>query len=437
MTEASVPDFQVNILRNVGVAQAAYLAASSQKAKKACARNAEESAKCSRALLQLQIIGATAKIDLLDDLERLTDENKLFTIFDLLDKEGSGLADSRAIADGLLSIGGDASYVDNLTRAAKSIDMIDVDHDGKIKCSEFQRFLNILLNETGCTLHEVAELLVTHIVFPDISEAAPTAPSFEDRIDALFMIFDTNGDGNVDKKEVSSGFAKMMDKMDENTKIAWGALLLVPEEGNRILSFQEFVELLTNIAAAAKMEFNLFADTATLALCRTKGAATENLSYLFMGNELKAAMSEMEQMEKDTDGTIDPVQYGRMQRLFILWDLDRNGYIDLSEMLFGFRKFQDAKNISNTVEECVSAMLAFDTNDDAKLDMQEFAGFLVRFAKTSNVSVSELVDFMIVTSALKDNDMAEQDYIEAIGKKGTEAIMRRKGKRSIRSSILG
>lgn len=437
MTESNVPDYQVNLLKNVGIAQAAYLATSSQKSKKACARNAKESAKCSRALLQLQIIGAQAKIDLLDNLERLTDENKLFTVFDLLDKEGSGLADAKALAEGVSNIGGDPSYTDNLLRAAKSIDMIDVDHDNRIKCSEFQRFLNILLTETGCTLHEAAELLVAHIVFPPMHEAPAVAPSFEDRIDALFMIFDSNGDGAIQKKEVSSGFAKMMDEMDENTKIAWGALLLVSEEGNRILSFEEFVQLMRNIAAAAKMEFNMFADTATLALCRTTGAATENLSYLFMGNELKSALSEIEQMGKETVDTIDPVQYGRMHRLFTLWDLDHNGYIDLSEMLFGMRKFQDAKNISNTVEECVSAMLAFDTDDDAKLDVQEFAGFLVRFAKTCNVSIQELVDFMIVTSALKDNDDAERDYIEAIGKKGTEAIMRRKGKKSIRASLLG
>mmetsp|Transcript_18706 Transcript_18706/g.37956 ORF Transcript_18706/g.37956 Transcript_18706/m.37956 type:complete len:441 (-) Transcript_18706:109-1431(-) len=436
MAEDDLPDFQINVLKNVGIGQAATHAIASLTAKKASAPSAKISAKRSMDILQAQVVRTQAILDLLALFSNLNDENKLYTVFDLLDKEGCGLIDVSPLVNGFRAVGGDQKFGDIMARAAVTLEAVEK-KGSRLKCSDFQRFLNTVLAEADCSLNDIAELLVTHVVFPDFVPTELETPVFEDRIDSLFMLFDTNGDGQLDKKEVSAGFVKMTDRLDEPTKIAWSALLLVTEENENALNYQEFVELLLNMAATAKMEFNGFADLATLSLCRPKENVAENLSYLFMGNDLKKALAEMEQVKKDTGiGTVDVVQYGRMQRLFRLWDLDRDGTIDLSEMLLGMRKFQEAKKVSITVEECISAMLAFDTDDDAKLDVTEFAGFLIKFADATNVGLTELVDFMVVTSALKDNNDAENEYIKAIGKKATEAIMRRKGRRSFGRSFL-
>ena len=59
-------------------------------------------------------------------------------------------------------------------------------------------------------------------------------------------------------------------------------------------------------------------------------------------------------------------------------------------------------------------MNAFDSNSDSKLDLNEFALFIAKFAKTCGASLSGMIDFMIVTSALKNNSESEQKYIQSI-----------------------
>ena len=53
-------------------------------------------------------------------------------------------------------------------------------------------------------------------------------------------------------------------------------------------------------------------------------------------------------------------------------------------------------------------------NNDGRLSREEFATLVAAFAKAARVSTHELIDFMVVTSALKDNSRIEKAYIKSV-----------------------
>lgn len=71
--------------------------------------------------------------------------------------------------------------------------------------------------------------------------------------------------------------------------------------------------------------------------------------------------------------------------------------------------------MKTTVEESIKVMNDFDTNDDQQLDRNEFALFVARFSNVLDADMHEMVDFMIVTSAMKENSETEKKYIQSIG----------------------
>ena len=104
------------------------------------------------------------------------------------------------------------------------------------------------------------------------------------------------------------------------------------------------------------------------------------------------------------------------------WDTDHDGQLDFSELALGMRKFQSTKTLEETAAEAVAAMLTFDEDDNQKLDRIEYAVFLAKYAQAAEIDLRELIDFMCVTSALKDNSEAEKAYIESISAQASEEI---------------
>lgn len=70
--------------------------------------------------------------------------------------------------------------------------------------------------------------------------------------------------------------------------------------------------------------------------------------------------------------------------------------------------------MNRTVEESIAVMNTFDKDSKNKLNRKEFIAFLTRFAKIAEVDLPDLIDFMVVTTALKENTDAEKDYLNAI-----------------------
>jgi hypothetical protein len=191
-----------------------------------------------------------------------------------------------------------------------------------------------------------------------------------------------------------------------------------------MLDYDQFSELLLNVVAAGSFVFHEVANSMTLAICKSTGTKND-LAALFLGDDIYNLSMDDNKHEKSQSEIDEALEYGRMGRLFDLWDLDHSGTLEYAEFALGMRKFQEAKDIDTTVEETMAAMVSFDTNHDQRLDRKEFAEFLVHFAEVSDVSLSELIDFMVVTSSLRDNSEAEAKYIASIKDRTTNEMKQR------------
>jgi len=423
MTRAEVEATEQKMARCTATGHAAATALASQKAKESAATTAFDSAALSKSILELQTVIAQCKLDLLEEMKRFSVDNKLFALFDCLDRDGNGKIPLTDIREGLRRINGHASFIKKVDMASEKLPILDANDDGAMTTTEFQNFLNVLLPATDSSLEEFVDLMTVHGLFNDSNYANEP---HDERMIMLFLLFDTNGANEVEFKKVAVGLSEMTGDMDEGTKTAWGALLVYADENERSMTYPEFARLLMNVAAAANMDFDFVADALTVSVCCPKDKDIE-LASIFQEDHLSRAVQDSEYaFDGHTDG-IDAFQYGRLQRLFDLWDLNHDGNLDVSELVLGLRKFQDAKNLAITVDESISAMLAFDSDKNGQLDRGEFAHFLAKFAKTAHTALDELIDFMVVQSALRDNDEAEKAYVKALGEKAQAKLVRRGG----------
>jgi hypothetical protein len=86
------------------------------------------------------------------------------------------------------------------------------------------------------------------------------------------------------------------------------------------------------------------------------------------------------------------------------------------------RQYQTTLAIDESIQRAAQALLAFDDDGNQKLDRKEFARALTKFAKAAEVDIHEFIDFLVVTSALSENDVIESAYIHAVSAQATAEI---------------
>ena len=113
---------------------------------------------------------------------------------------------------------------------------------------------------------------------------------------------------------------------------------------------------------------------------------------------------------------IDSLSYGRLKKLFDLWDVDCDGDITFAELMVGLQTFQNAADIAgDAIKEAREVLRSFDENGDERLDPREFAQAMVHYAKKIGIAVHDLIDFMCVTHVVGD-DKDSQGFQHAFGK---------------------
>ena len=450
------------IASHQAVISASSLAAASQMRKGTkMASTIGESGGYSRSFLEFRRIRCKAELDLIDsqldlleELSLMSPDEAIMTVFGLLDKDNRGSFVTAELGNGLREAGGDARVTRLLRKAA---DALPSDGDGTLTGQEFQDFIRFVTPKFESSTREVIELLVVKVLFdnsprgrgifrhmPSARANAAEGEKHNERMLALFDLFDKNLAGLVDFKEVAVCVynATETDQMDEFTKNAWSTLLSQAEEKRKTINYGEFVRLVDNVVTAAKMDFNDVADSMTLAMCQPAyRKIREKMTTLFsLGTDMNKTLHQLDQEARQGNApdTVDVIQYRKMQRLFGLWDTDKDSAINITELALGMRKFQEAKDIDETVEDSISTMITFDANHDGMLDKTEFALFMEQLAISSDVAMNELLDFMVVTSAMKENSTEERRYVEYIGKKVQKQLKRQgqRGRRRTRSMGL-
>ena len=144
--------------------------------------------------------------------------------------------------------------------------------------------------------------------------------------------------GNSDSvafEDVVKSLYHVTQKMDENPR---KTLLMCSEnDENRRLDYPHFSSLLLNVVAAGALNFHDVANSMTLAFCKDDVSRTD-MTDLFVGSDVsQLALGESEK-SLDESVVLDALQYGRMNRLFDLWDIDHSGDLDFEEVVLGFSK---------------------------------------------------------------------------------------------------
>jgi Ca2+-binding EF-hand superfamily protein len=394
--------------------------------------------------LELQLFSLQARYELLQSLAEMSDDEKLELLFSLLDKDQDGHIDARELSDGIRKRNEGMSFAEGLERAIKFVAIFDTDHNAKLDRAEFKRFIDTMLEEMGASFHELAEFIILQLLFSeggngpieeavgelvsqDIDEAVKETSEFYDaltdeRMLALFNMFDLDGSGEVDFKEVAIGLFKLSRDMQESASAAVELMIMLDRDDSRTLDFEEFARLILNIVVAGDMKFDQVADDLTLIMVQPAVVSEEELVQLIIADEIYNFATDLAEAEKEAVAVMDVLSYGKMHKLFDLWDKNGDGYLQYDEILSGMRKYQEAMDIDESVQRAALFMLAFDENNDQKLSKEEFALALSKYANELDVDIHEFIDFLAVVNVLTENPEDEEAYFKAISPQATHEI---------------
>jgi EF hand len=146
-----------------------------------------------------------------------------------------------------------------------------------------------------------------------------------------------------------------------------------------------------------------------LALSRNDEISADDLATLMVADVIYETAREDKATKKhgDVDLIINNLSYGRLKKLFDLWDVNHDGDITFAELTIGLQSFQDAANIDGDPEWEARTLLRFDSNGDNRLDPREFAEAMMNYSKSFGVELHTLIDFMCVTYAMGGSDRNE------------------------------
>jgi len=378
-----------------------------------------------------------SELKLLEELSDMSDDEKRAFLFDLLDKDGDGKLSTVELADGLRKIRGDVAFEESLAIAVDRVIAFDTNGDALLDQKEFETLLDTLLPLIGCTFHELSEILIMQVLFSDtgntpMEEAVADAISDEiteeikvdeglriamkdRRMKALFNVLDEDGVGAVDFKEVVVGMYKLMEDIDEASHAAVTALLLFDETEKRELQYRDFCRLMLNVVASSRdnISFDDVADTLTRnAIDLSSGVTSEYVMEKYSMDKTSKLLLNIEADEELNDVSV--VEMAKLDRLFVMFDDDNDGKINATDLALGLAKFHDTTGMETTVEETEQVMRTFDKSADGKLTRAEFAAFIVNFASSADQELVDFIDFMIVVMALKENTVAQQEYLASI-----------------------
>ena len=344
------------------IRHAAQLSTSMKQAENKQPKDTSEFVKYTRATLDLTIMTLLAEREMLDELSEMPDDEKLETLFELLDKDGDGLVDATELADGLRKIRGDVNFEESLLLAIDRIATFDKQGTGKLNPTDFKAMAETLSETLGTDFHQVSEMMLMAILF------SKTGNSFEEnlagamltqevtdvvkkeeesrkilvdqRMRALFALFDTDGSGTVDFKEVVMGMYRLSEDLEDSSKAAMVALLMFDDDHCRSLTYEQFARFIINIIAASPdhIVFDDVADAMTKAASvPVSTLSAEDLKAISTLQEtLEEVLDVQDEVEKHNEH-IRKSQLARSQKLFTLWDLDNDGNVDLQELALGLR----------------------------------------------------------------------------------------------------
>lgn len=395
-------------------------AATSRRKKAKKAETVSQFVKQTKKNLELQMAALQAQLDMVNELEKMSIEEKSDLLFSLMDKDGGGTIDAKELAEAFRKQNDGLSFSGSIERSVEMIAIYDEDGDAELDRDEFEQFLNRMVKDLKTTFDEFCEFLVYQILFTDdsaeddvdinelnaeVKQRGELLDSLSDpRMKDLFDLFDSDGKGYVSFKEVACGLYHLTNNMEESAKATTNLLLMLDKDDTRKIEYPKFAKLILAIAATSNASFDEVADDLTLALTAGDGEIDRRaLNILTIADEAYAEARHKEKTLKRSVKSIDPFSYQRVLKLFDLWDADNSGTLDFDELFDGLRRYQAASNNGHSVESVedgVKKLMEGDVDGDQQLDREEFAVSIMKYATAVGTDLHELIDFICVITGL-------------------------------------
>lgn len=249
------------------------------------------------------------------------------------------------------------------------------------------------------------------------------------RLSLVFSMLDSESTGVVSFTDAVRHLYHFTANMDEEKR---HLLLMHDANDHRTLNFQEFCELVLNVhvAFSENVSFHDLADAITLSLAR-EDVCCIDLSHLMTNQEELIEKSKTSHPNLDVDSNLT---YGRLQRLFVMLDVDHDESINSVEFMSFLRTYD-----GETSKEIGEQLLAsYDLDNDGKLDFEEFANMIITFAG-DDVDPHKLIDYLCVQVALSDDIPRQQAHQRSLRslRKLSHQLQRGEPPASKRPSWLG
>ena len=363
-----------------------------------------------------------------DFLQHMSPDDIFSCLFSLFYSDESGSVDLTELAEGLRKIHGMPAIQDVMDVTEEIFDQYDLAHQGELSRVELGNFLESLRESMDFSLPEVSELLVRQIAFSQDGEQVlrdsvenllkgcngaineVTDAIIEVRMILLFDMLPQNDTGLVPfhlvvKYLLSSG---LIDKVPRDI------LLQLDRSSRRIMDYPEFADLFIDltqhlaVAFPTEIELHDVANEFTLSiLCSDSNAhfdAIFSQPSVFQGaKQVSTAELPLEDQE-----------LGLMNLLFTVFDANYDGKIGPHEFSLGMRRIQINMEVDDIISESVNALFSFDKDEDNVLDREEFTSLFYMLAQSHGTSISEMLVYMLVQSALHDSSDEEKEYIAAV-----------------------
>jgi len=295
------------VMKQAAIHRASQALAAAKKEEQKTASGPSQFAQVQKAMIEVELMVLTARLAILSELEPMNDEEKMELLFWILDKNQDGSLSVAELADGLRKIHGDVSFEESIALAMDRVASFDEDGDAKLQYDEFKVYVNRLIESfgQGLNFHELAEMLILAVTFEDgndaveqtllsiaeddITEALKDEVQLakvmdDERMRALFNLFDLDSSNSVDFIELVRGLYKITNQLDEATTTAVVALMQFDDDMNDKLDLLEFSRFILNLISIMGEKFD------ECIFKFTKAAAEENK---ISDEELKTLLLEM------------------------------------------------------------------------------------------------------------------------------------------------
>lgn len=382
-------------------------------------------------------------------LVELDYDEKLRTVFDLIDFDGNGI-DSRELAEAFRRLEGLNTTLDQFLPMAQEAIERFATRDGVLTIGPFEKFLEWLADIMDCNFNEVLSVLISKIAFSQDGRAVLEefvsllvdengADDFvgtvlRARMLMLFETMDIFQDGMVCFSEVVKHLSRFTKEVLNPEQRC--VLLTIDPNEKRHLTMGQFTELVLNITAASPtpLESHEIANAMTLSICR-QDVTDEDVKELFLN--MGAFESAIADAEKDDLELEDLVSYGKLNRLFDTLDITKDGHLDFEEVALFLRKYQSRSvYLTDTVQEALDSIEASDLDGDRQLDRKEFAFLITKLAHATGIEIHRFTDFLVVQSVLKDDVDKDIRYLEVYRKLHSEKQDSKQQGAKLKSSVM-